>query len=240
MNKLKTLIFGTILLALGFVILWPNLDFLIKENFGGWARTVGQVDGFNKKIEGDRVFFEPVFNFEVGGVLQEKLLAKTEVSPEIGRQASVLFDPQNPTQAIIGGLEIWRFVGILPIIVGVLAIFSFNKKPQIHLETEEENLRHINKLKRTGVEIKGQIIDIEVIDIHHAKAIIRAKTVGGLTKNHRSAPIEGLTDGALVGYLSDPRPISIYVNPENPEDYFVNSEDVLAAIELDSEKEKYV
>lgn len=227
--KKNSWIFGIFLMIFGMIFLVPNLEILTKKHILGWQEVAGEVSSFEKKLVGNSAEFIPIVDFYIGQNFYQRSLPVTKKTPQIGEKISIIFEKNDPSLAQIARLEAWRFVGFLPFLSGVfwlLSLKSSRKKSQIAFEKEGENDRKIAELRRTGVRIYGEIIDIEVLDNSSAKAIIRAKTLTGEVKNHRSAAVEGLTHGAIVRYLANPTPISIFVNPDNIEDYFVNTEDV--------------
>lgn len=212
----------------------PNLDIFIKSNILGWQKIQAEITAFEKHLNGEKIEYEPIINFEIGSNVFQRTLEKTAKLPQIGEKVPVIFENSNPENAVVQRFEFWRNIGFVLILAGAVLLLAFVKKmikkTQISFEDDGENEQRVAILKRTGVRIWGEIVDIEVIDGNRAKAMIRAKTFGGIEKIHRSDTIDGLTHGALVAYLANPTPIVIFVNPDNIEDYFVNSEDVERAI----------
>lgn len=241
MKNFLQFILGLGLVLIGVLVARSSVVFLTKKYVSGWSESTGELIAFEKHLLNENdMEYEPIVIFEEGENYHEKVLARTKSEPEIGQEVAVLYNPKNPSESIVGGMGDWDLVGLAPFLAGialmVLSISRVLRKGRVSFEEEGANDRSIAHLRRTGVQIWGKIVDIEVVDSSRGRAIIQAKTLDGQLKNHRSDVIDGLTHGALVAYLANPAEIVIFVNPDNIEDYFINSEDVVEAISRNREK----
>jgi hypothetical protein len=241
----KNLINLVIILVGAGLIIWGGMLSMtpIKETFRRltWRKVSASVAGFEKQIEpSGSVKYLSVLDFDVDGVIHEIYSSPKSETPQIGGFEEIYYNPSNPNQAVSGGYSIFNLAvlivplsGLFLMILGLKNLKTSPKK-QIKFEDEEQNSAAISKIQNAEVKLYGNISHVESVvlanGMNAGRAVIPARLPSGEVRNFYSDQIEGLTDGLLVSYFAQPIPISISVKNDNYEDYYIDSEEILAAI----------
>lgn len=239
-SKILPFVLGFLMLGAGIWLSISPVAEFSKRNLFGWKKVTGEVSSSEKQVVSNDEFYYIVgvsYTESAERVIEFKYNSRE--FPGFGAPKTIYFNTNNSLNFVIGDYEIWNLaVLILPIAGLAMLIFGFSnlnkiKRTQV-FETEEENLAKISKIQNSEMQIWGTIINVETEFLSNGmnagRAIIRAQLPSGEWKNFKSEQIEGLTAGLLVSYQANPSQISISVRNGDFDDYFVNSEEIIAAI----------
>ena len=234
-----------ILTGIGLII-WGGM--LAIPQVGGaykriaWSKTTAQVAGYTSKVfENGTVKYTAILNYEIdGGMRQEILSEPRNAAPQIGSFETIYRNPNNPTEAVNDeyswlnlAVLIVPLSGLFLVVLGLKNLKTSPKK-QLEFENEEQNSAAISRIQNAEIKLYGNISHVESVvlanGMNAGRAVIPARLPSGEVRNFYSDQIEGLTDGLLVSYFAQPIPISISVKNDNYEDYYIDSEEILAAI----------
>lgn len=240
MNKIPrlVLIFLALILIIGgaFASISPLIEFS-KRNLLGWKKTSAEVSGYSPIVtdNGDKNYVA-ILSYQVENSRYELSRNNGKKIPSFDETTTVYYNPKKIDEAVFGEYAIWNLAILIFPICGVVILFLniFDRKRQLGFETEEDNIKTISKIQNSEVRLLGKIVNVESrvspSGMNVGVAIVSAKLPDGKLKHFRSEQIEGLTAGLLVSYLANPSPISVSVRNGNYDDYYIENEEILAAI----------
>lgn len=220
-SMLLFLIIGGIVTTVGFFIVnSTKID-------SSWTRTSGEIVDITSKISDGSTMYSPVVEYKVDGQsYQATSSIRTSSRPNKGDSREVAYNPSDPEQSKLiesGGVQwlmyLFPLAGILLLVLGpLLFIRSLTRS------------RAISDLMRSGRKLQGVLVDIQTSGYNSKKAgykiVVAAADSSGAVQNYVSDSLTGIGGLSMADYRNTPIPIDVYVNPNNPKDYYVDIADI--------------
>lgn len=227
MSLLITLIVGIVFIGVGFMM---HKSTTIPAS---WQRVDGiVVDVATESSTNSGQTYAPVINYTVNGVTYKITSSISSSSyPTTGTYKQVAYDPSNPKDAkvVVSGstsllFYIFPLVGVIAVIAAPIAFVKSLRR------TED-----INHLKKDGQKIQGIITNIETEATNNYnngnnslsyKITVSATAPDGSVKTYLSDLMSGIGSLSMSDYRTHPIPLDVYINPANPDDYYVDISEV--------------
>ncbi len=222
--------FGSLLLVLfiGVILISSGILFLKSNSINpGWIKVYGQVVSVSTDNSNGSTTYAPVVQYQVNGQ-SYKVISNSSSSnyPTIGSQKQVAYDPQQPQDSkIVAGvgtksiLYLLIIIGVLFIVIGPFAFIRSLRRS-----------KDINNLKQTGQKIQGIITDISGNTYNNQnntyRIVVSATNSSGNVQSYTSDPLYSVGGLLMVDFRNNPIPIDVYINPANPNDYYVDISEV--------------
>lgn len=211
-------LFGAVFVSAGFfAINHSRVD-------SSWARTSGEVvDSLRSINEGST--YSAVVEYHVDAQSYRITSGfSSSFEPTIGETREVAYNPSQPSQAKIvesasttWWLWIFPVIGLTVLIIAPVAFFRSVKRS-----------KRIDNLLQTGQKLQGVLVDVQPIDSQAGTCTITvaATDSSGVVRNYTSDVITGSRGFGLLDLRSNPVPIDVYIDPTNPENYYVDIADI--------------
>lgn len=193
-----------------------------------WQRISGQIVDASVSSSGHGTTdYFPVVKYSVGS--QDYRVTGnlgSSIYPTLGAQKQVAYNPSQPSQArvvesITATLWLWLFaaIGMVAIVFGIISFIRSIYRS-----------RNINNLIHAGQKTRGIIVDvqasIEVNQTWYYKVVVAAPDQTGVIRNYTSDAISGVAGLAVSDLKKSPIPIDVYIDPKNPNSYYVDISDI--------------
>jgi len=194
-----------------------------------WTRVEGKVIGSNP-VSGSTnsgVTYAPVVQYTVNGTPYTITSgSSSSIHPSVGSQKEVAYNPQSPNDAkVVDGTGTKAILAIFPVIGIVLLILA-----PVLLVRSMHRSKDITNLRQSGQKLQGIITNIQTANTNNNvttyKIEVSATDQTGAVKQYVSDSLTGIGGLAMADYQTNPIPIDVYVNPANPNDYYVDISDV--------------
>ncbi len=223
--------FGSMILLLFFSGMFAAFGlFAIKNQRidDRWLRVSGQVVEVSSKVREGKVMYTAIVSYSVGSqVYQVSSGISSSLAPTMGETREVAYNPEQPNQARVvqGGWITWLFWSF-PIIGALTALSAMAGFVQSILRSVA-----IRQLKRNGQKIQGVLTDIRSAGGGKKNngiftIVVSAINPSGMTQSYQSDLLSGIGGLAMSDYKSSPIAIDVYIDPMNPEKYYVDIEDI--------------
>lgn len=191
----------------------------------GWVKTQGTITEVAVVSSSDGSTYAPVVTYVVDGVsysVQQSFSSSSR--PNLGGTMTVAYNPSSPSEAKVqGGTSLLLFLGLfavvgISIIVSVIVAYIRSMKRS----------RDIDSLMTTGQKVQGIITNIQDTKSRGAqyKVVVSAPNLAGQVTHYVSDTITGIGAIAMMDYTSNPIPVDVFIDPTNPDRYYVDIADL--------------
>lgn len=228
-TKRRTFGFGSLLLtsSVGVVFLFSGI-FLVSSSKvdPSWAKTEGTVVDVKRSNGNKGTVYFPIVEYKVEGrSFSVPGSTGTAKYPSIGSTREVTYAPDRPEQArLTESMGEKAFVYIFPVMGAALLLFGIVQFAVSHKRGES-----IKRLKQTGQKLEGILVDIQSQQHRNTSShtiVVAASDASGSVRNYVSDTITFIGGLAMVDYQKNPVPIDVYIDPTNPENYYVDIADI--------------
>lgn len=212
---------GILLIALGFKLF---KDIKIDPN---WTKINGQVIDYSvERSDGNNIYY-PVVGYTVeNSSYSIRSIVSDNKEPIKGSSKELAYNPNNPAEAKIvygsGTLFTPAFVLIMGVLFTIISPVLFIKY--------RIRKNKINKLVQTGQKLQGVITGVDNgtpgTNNENFKVIVSATDSSGQTRSFKSDEISGIGTIAMMDFKNNPIPVDVYIDPVNPENYYVDISDL--------------
>lgn len=214
------LLFGAVFAGAGFFAINSSK---VDPN---WTRISGEVVDSSSRISDGSTTYTAVVKYSVNGQeYQTTSSFSSSFAPTIGEKREIAYNPSQPNQAkVVEGAGATWWLWLFPIIgvaILIIAPVSFIKS----LKRSSE----INNLMQTGQKLQGILTDIQSAGSNNNnsyKIVVSATDNTGTVQNYVSDSIGGIGGLAMADFQSNPIPIDVYIDPTNPQNYYVDIADI--------------
>lgn len=209
--------FGIAFIAVGIFI------FNSQRVDDSWVRTQGQVIGSSSRISDGSTLYTPIISYEVDGKTY-KVTSKSSSSlaPSVGETREVAYDPAQPNVATASDSASTLALFLIFPVAGAIILIA---APIFFVKSLRRSSR-IEQLIKNGRKLDGVLVDVSRSDNGSVVVTVAAVDTNGETRNYVSDSIIGAAGLALADFRNQPIPISVYVDPSNPNDYYVDISDI--------------
>lgn len=200
-----------------------------------WTRVSGTVSSVKSGISnssngGSSTVYTPVVSYQVNGqTYQVASSVSSSHYPTVGSTKQVAYNPSYPNQAkVVGGAGSTALVLVFVVVGLALVVLS-----PVFFARSLRRSKDINNLQHSGIKLTGVIVDIQSNNTSTVnntgsayKIVVAATDNNGAAHNYVSDSLTGIGGLAMADFRSNPIPIDVYVNPTNPDDYYVDISDV--------------
>ena len=195
-----------------------------------WTKVTGSVVSVSSNINNGSTTYTPVVQYTVNGQqYQVTSSISSSAYPAVGSTKQVAYNPSQPSDAkvVTSAGQLW-FVYLFPV-VGVLLVIG---APILFVRSIRRS-KDIKSLQQTGTKLQGILSDVLMAGQTNTngggttyKMVVTATNLSGQPQNFTSDTIRGIGGITLAHFQSNPIPIDVYVNPSNPNDYYVDISDI--------------
>jgi hypothetical protein len=220
-SLLVTLLFGAIFSGAG-VLIFKNLQ--IDES---WTRTQGKVVDVSSRISDGSTTHTAIIGYTVDGMNYRVSDSTSSGSyPTIGNPSEVAFNPARPAQSkVVAGATAKLFVFVF----GGIGLLVMLSAPIFFFRSIKRSSK-IDDLTQTGQKVQGILSDIQTNSSGNSnssyKIVVSAADISGTVQQYTSDSLSGIAGLALSDFRNNPVPIDVYIDPTNPENYFVDISDI--------------
>lgn len=231
-----------LMIAVGIVAILVGLYIISSSKIDpSWTRVEGSVVDYQRKDvrrsrtngdasrDYDDETYYPIVQYEVNGqnyTVKSSLGSSTQ--PMLREKRTVAYESGSPKNAKLedsAGTQMLYYlipvVGAAVIIASVVWYIGAKKRQGV-----------VKGLKQTGYKTTGVIVDI-MSQNHGAgtnasgyKITVSAVNQAGSTSNYISDEVYSIGGLAMVDLAANPVPIDVYIDTANPENYYVDIEDI--------------
>jgi len=232
---------GYLLLFLFISVVFISVGFFVHKSQQinpSWPRTNGSITSYRSTMNNGQISYTPVVGYTVKGQSYTVSSSTSSSSmPVVGATVPVAYNPSNPSQAKVISGAAAKVVPFISIGIGILMLIL---GPVMFIRSWRRS-KDINNLRQTGRKITGVLVDIRVTGNNGGnrvrpgyvgginnmqpiyKVIVAANDpVTGSARQFTSDPIMGMATVIYEAIHGQPVPIDIYINPSNPNDYYVD------------------
>lgn len=191
-----------------------------------WARVQGRVVDASSRISDGSTLYAAVVEYEANGS-KHKITSGSSSSayPSIGSTREVAYDPARPNNAkVIEGKGMQALFLLFPAIGALSLILA----PILFIRSMRRDSR-IKQLQTKGQKLQGVLVDIKSTGGDNSNTYqieVSATNAAGVVHNYVSDNLTGVAGLAMADFRSNPIPIDVYVDPGNPENYYVDISDI--------------
>lgn len=191
-----------------------------------WTRVTGEVVDSSSHISDGTTMYSPIVKYQVDGQ-PHKVGSSISSSayPTIGKQQEIAYNPARPDQSkVVESSSSQLFIYLFPLI-GILCIVS---APYYFVRSAKRG-GNIKQLMQGGQKVQGVLVDIQSEGSNSSKSykiIVAATDHSGVVQNYVSDTLTGIGGLAMADFRNIPIPIDVYVDPTNPQNYYVNIADI--------------
>ena len=193
-----------------------------------WVRTNGKVVDTTSQISDGSTIYYPVIEYQVEGKnYRISGSGGSSFAPGIGSQKELAYNPQTPQVAkAVDGSGTKVMMGSFTVIGALLILAA----PIFYMRSLKRSQK-ISNLTANGRKVQGIITDIQSMGGGNGgnnsyRIIVAAVDLHGGTRNYTSDPLEGIAGLAMADFRNNPIPIDVYLDPTDPENYYVDISDV--------------
>jgi hypothetical protein len=202
----------------GGFLLWKTV-----QHTQSYEHTTGRITGVSEGRSKDGTTYAPRVEFQTsdGRTYQFTSMYSSSFQPMVGKTVEVLFNPLSPNQAVIKStFEMYVFPSIF-IVVGLL-ILLISVWPMIKMRREQQK---IERLLAHGQPILAQVTDVsptgtKILDVYYYQITAQAR-------HHTTNVLYTFKSFTLpfdpTPFLTEKKEITVYVNPNNFQDYWVDT-----------------
>jgi hypothetical protein len=218
-SMLFLLVFGGAFLGTGIL--------LFKSNHAdpSWTKISGHITAVSSHISDGANQYSPVVTYAVNG--QSYTVASSVSSssyPALGQAREVAYNPAHPGQAKViesGGAMWFLYVAM------AIGAFFICLAPYLYIRSLRRG-SSINALVQTGRKLQGVMVDIQSQGNESGtyKIVVAADDGSGAVQNYTSDSLTGIGSLAMADFRNSPIPIDVYIDPANPQNYYVDISDI--------------
>lgn len=224
-NLIVMVLLGAAFLAFGF--------FMYKSTTidPGWTRQTGKIVDVERSATGsarnDSNTYYAIVEYKVNDqVLRAKSAVATSPRPSLGSDREIAYNPSNPTEAKV--VEGTTTKAMFFIFMGIGLVFVL-LGPFLYVRSAKRGAT-ITSLQQSGQKITGVVSDIQATGSAGGastyKIVVTATNLSGQAQAFTSDSITGMGGISLVNFAQQPIPIDVYIDPANPEHYYVDISDI--------------
>ncbi|MBC7546320.1 DUF3592 domain-containing protein [Candidatus Saccharibacteria bacterium] len=217
---LLMLIVGAVFTGVGFFILKSTkID-------PSWVSIPGTVVASSSSVGSGSTTYAAVVSYQVNGQTYKVTSSSSSSSyPTIGENRNIAYNPVHPDQSKVVQTAgtVW-FIYIFPVI-GIICLIS---APYLFIKARKRNSA-ISNLMQSGQKMQGVLVDIQAQGANSNsgyKIIVSATNASGTVQNYVSDFITGIGGLAMADFRNTPIPIDVYIDPTNPQNYYVDIADI--------------
>lgn len=247
-NRRKRFGFGSLLITLFVGIIFTVAGFTLfrgNQVDDNWVTIQGEVvDIETSASQEGSTMHRPVVGYSVDG--EEYTIASgssTAARPSLGEAREVAYNPDNPEEAVIPSATMfWLTIAFMLLGVGMII------GAPIGFILSRKRTKDISSLKETGQKVDGVVVDIQAFGGSRTnrrrsrmgnsristglasssrgsyRVVVATPDQNGNTKQYVSDSMEGLGGIAMLNFQQNPIPVSVYIDPSNPDNYYVDIE----------------
>ena len=213
-------IFGAIFMSLGILALKSN------KVDPSWTKVTGEIVDSSSHISDGSTTYSPVIKYEVGGQSYKVAGSLSSSSyPNIGEKREVAYNPVRPDQSkVVETASSQWFLYLFPFI----GIVCLALTPYLFIRSVKRS-SHIKRLMQSGQKLQGVLVDVQSAGNNKSisyKIVVSASDLNGTVQNYVSDTLKGIGGLAMADFRNTPIPIDVYIDPTNPQNYYVDIADV--------------
>lgn len=197
-----------------------------------WQRITGNVVATSNSFSNGTTTYVPVVQYQVSGQ-NYRVTGSTGSStyPALGSSRQVAYNPSNPAQSkVVSGAGSTLVVLITSVIGALLIIWA----PIAYVRSLRRG-RDISSLQQSGQKLQGIISDIQTTSMNNVnnnsgsnsyKIVVSAVDSSGAARSFVSDSLTGIGGLAMADFRTNPIPIDVYIDPANPQNYYVDVSEV--------------
>lgn len=200
-----------------------------------WQHVTGRINDYSSNVDttDNTKTYRAIVDYEVDGEsYQIKSSFGNSSIPVKGDPKEVAYNPNDPNDAkVVDGAG--GFVGWVIMAFGA----GFLVAAPILFVRARHRSEAIQNLTQSGQKLQGVIIDIqsygstnsgvdETRGSNSYKIVVAATDSSGSVQNYVSDTLTGIGGLAMADFRNNPIPIDVYLDPTNPQNYYVDVSDV--------------
>lgn len=192
----------------------------------GWTRVTGEVVDSTSRINDGSTTYSPIIKYDVDGrTYQATGTIGTSSRPAIGAQKEVAYNPAQPDQAKVVESGALRWLLYLFPLIGIASLII---APFLFIRSLRRGGK-IKNLMQSGQKLQGVLVDVQTGGSSrngNYKIVVSAVDGSGAVQNYISDPLAGIGGLAMADFRNTPIPIDVYIDPANPQNYYVDIADI--------------
>jgi hypothetical protein len=191
-----------------------------------WTKVTGEIIESSSRISDGSTTYSPVVKYEVNGRSYRVASSIGSSSyPNIGEKREVAYNPTRPDQSkVVEGIGSTWWLYIFPL-AGIICLAL---APYLFIRSVKRS-GNINRLMQSGQKLQGILVDVQSGGGNNNsgyKIVVSAADPSGTVQNYVSDSLTGIGGLALADFRNNPIPIDVYVDPINPQNYYVDVADI--------------
>lgn len=219
-SALFLLLFGAVFTGVGVLALRSN------EVDPNWTKVTGEVVDSTSRTGDSSTTYSPVVKYEVNG-RSYRVASRISSSsyPRIGEKREVAYNPVRPDQSkVVEDASTQWFLYLFPLVgIVCLAIAAYAFIRSIRRSG------NISRLVQSGQKLQGVLVDVRSQGSGNNsgyKIVVSATDQSGTVQNYVSDSLIGIGGLAMADFRNNPIPIDVYIDPANPQNYYVDVADI--------------
>jgi len=230
---------GSLIILLLFGVVFAGVGLFMYNSAKidpSWTRVSGQVVNVSSSYSNNSTSYTPTVQYQANGqTYKVSSSIGTSSNPAIGSSEEVAYDPANPADAKV---VIGSSLKLFALLFGGIGVFLLVLAPILFAKSLRRS-HDINDLRQTGQKVQGVIVDIQTANNSYNnnrngyntnqnsyKIVVAAPSPTGGTQNYISDAINGFGEVSMANFQSQPIPMDVYINPSNPQDYYVDISEI--------------
>lgn len=191
-----------------------------------WTRITGEVVDSSSRTSDGSTTYTPVVKYEVNGQSHRVGSSMSSSSyPHIGEKRKVAYNPSHPDQSkLVESIGSTWWLYLFPL-VGIICLAL---APYMFIRSAKRS-GNINRLMQSGQKLQGIMVDVQSEGDNNNsgyKIMVSATNLNGVVQNYVSDSIAGIGGLAMADFRNNPIPIDVYIDPTNPQNYYVDVADI--------------
>ena len=218
-----------VVMAIGAIFALTASTMIIRSNYTkpNWVKINGQVVSITPMLNNGTTTYSPVVNYEVNSQLYTVNDSVSSSSrPDIGSSITVAYNPAHPEQAQVVQNSSSRVMAYSFLSIGILCLVI---APIAYVQSSRRH-KDMKALKITGHRLQGVLTNVQTLPgMNHDlgyKIVVTATDLNGQVQNYVSDSLTGIGGLAMADFHNSPIAIDVYVNPNKPEDYYVDVSEI--------------
>ena len=189
----------------------------------GWPTTTGTVTDVSVRSDDDGPQYQPTVSYTVdGNTYQARESFSTSTPVQVGDTRTVAYEAAHPANGAIrtSGADLFVYIfpliGIGVIIGAIVGVIGSKRRDAA-----------ISSLQASGTKVTGVITSVTGGSSNSGIRIVVSATdpASNTVKDYLSDVVDGNTL-ALIDFQKNPIPVDVFINPSNPDNYYVDISDI--------------
>jgi hypothetical protein len=191
-----------------------------------WTRVTGTVTDIRTSRDSDGATYAPIVSYTANGqAYQTSSNISSSSMPSLNSSKEVAYNPDQPSQAkIVEGGSSWIFLAVF----GIIGAGAIILGPVLYIKSKRRD-KTIDQLIANGIKLSGVVTDVRSSNTSNSSTYqidVSAANSSGIVQVYTSDELRGLGGIGMIDFRTNPIPMDVYVDPSNPQNYYVDLSDV--------------